>query len=124
MMSLLNEKGRTETQLLLPKEDEWGGCFGVSSVISHEALTTLEETYGISGLWSSPLTRPDRYGLERVFGMLGVLSGLIDRSTQKSLFGDILNHKKTGGYTLTHYQNDREKGRLPHYPIIKVWNGR
>ena len=60
------------------KYNEWNGCFGVQSFISHSFLSYLVDKYDLFQLLHFVKCRADRCCLERIFGILFAISWMKD----------------------------------------------
>jgi len=108
-------------QSLFRQKRKWGGCFGISSLISHEGVSDLVRN-GLDSLWRGPLTREERMGVERVFSLLCIVSGKVQWGNP-SILGELGRYNpRAGTYYWKDYKDDLTKGKLQ--PVMKVWNGR
>lgn len=103
--------------------NQWMGCFGVMSAITHTFLTKLQHKYQLFILLQHIKTKQDRMNMERIFSII-----CYNETTNIScIYGDIIYYYRIedGGYKLPyyHYKNFTTK-QLEHYPIIKVWTYR
>jgi hypothetical protein len=107
--------------------NRWTGCFSSASIMSWEFVARIHKAYGLLDMVSAIQTRADRMGLERVLGLIAADShGTSARSQHEdtiSVFGSIIQHRKTGSYSWQDYMQDKARGSITE-PIIKIWNGR
>jgi hypothetical protein len=100
----------------------WKGCFGVMSVITHDFLCDMNNTFNIANLIESTVSREDRMCLERVFAVLFTICNQKNNIKTTSIFGDIHSHCNWGQDYET-YQSKKKNNALT-LPIEKVWSGR
>ena len=98
----------------------WEGCFGVCSVITHEFLSVIENTFRVfETLIPVVDCRYKRCVLERVFAILCFV--ILREQLQHSLLGNISEYTAWG----TSYDDFMmNKEAFMHLPIVKVWVGR
>jgi len=103
--------------------NEWLGCFGVMSIISHSFLKDLVDKYHMFYWLSMVFSRNERYVMERVFAVLCCIE---DRGAMKSLLGDIYEMPRTFHFLWEDYQKGEWKNdkTLNSLPLLKVWSGR
>ena len=82
------------------------------SIITHDYLTKINDTYPIHTLLNVVHNRYNRCSLERVIGCLLQTNGRIP-----SLLGNILAYYPWG---ITFQEMDK----YTHLPLVKVWSGR
>jgi hypothetical protein len=133
---LSNDKTTIFYKLLmfyLDKNNQWKGCYGVQSVISHVFLDKLVQKYSILKLLDYINTREQRMTFERIFGLLCSYEQNTNNKsiTDYSIFGDIHDYtyrltrnNKTYDYQYHEYLQDKENNLVQHFPIVKVWTGR
>ena len=109
---MINAIGDDRLKQYYNNKQLWVGCFGGMSVISHNYLRGINNSYKIHKLLNYVMTRYNRCSFERVIATL-----LQINSWQPSLLGDIKTYCKWG------IRFD-EKDKYSHLPIIKVWTGR
>lgn len=95
-------------------KDQWKGCFGGMSVITHDYLSFINSKYEISKLLDHILTRYNRMSFERIIACLLQIN---HKNDSYSFFGNIVEVFKNGN---TFQEIDMYK----HLPIVKVWTGR
>lgn len=88
------------------------GCFGGMSVITHNYLTFINNTYNLSNLIPYITTRHNRCSFERVIACI-----LQFENGNHSLLGNIHGYIPWG---ITFGQ----EGEYNHLPLVKVWTGR
>lgn len=103
--------------------DDWNGCFGVSSVICLDFMTTLQDKYNILGLLPYIKNRDIRSAIERIFALVCICEKHYDKYCL-SLFGNIHHYKYTFGYSYDNYIKDSLSVREDELYIIKCWSGR
>lgn len=109
--------------VVLGRQHEWAGCFGVQSYINYHFLEKIVNKYNLFALLEKVRSRPDRCCLERIFGIIFTLESTITKK-QKSLFGNIHHYNSGFDYTFDKYKYDlMVRKKLPK-GIIKVWSGR
>lgn len=110
--------------VLIWNNNNWMGCFGCQSYISHNFLTTLNENYNLFSLLYVVKNRADRCCLERIFGILFCMNcpELINKKIY-SLLGSILNYMKWQ-YSYDDYCNDKLNKKIINVPLLKIWTGR
>jgi hypothetical protein len=110
-------------QMILGRQPEWYGCFGVQSYINHKFLVKIADKYNLFTLLNKVTSRPDRCCLERIFGVIfNIESG--NTKKFKSLFGNIHEYNSAFDYTYEKYKYDLQvRKKLPRV-VIKVWTGR
>jgi len=109
--------------VVLGRQHEWAGCFGVQSYINYHFLAKIVSKYNLFALLEKVRSRPDRCCLERIFGIIFTLESKITKK-QKSLFGNIHHYNSGFDYTFDKYKYDlMVRKKLPK-GIIKVWTGR
>lgn len=111
----------TNIQILGLSKDEWYGCFGAQSFISHSFVSHLQDKYCIFRMLGQVKNRPDRCCIERIMGILFFVEAP-EMVKMKSLFGEIFKYTRWG-YTFSEYSEDIKKG-IAIKPVIKVWTGR
>jgi hypothetical protein len=104
----------------ITSKQNWKGCFGVQSFISHRFLSHLVNKFDLFQLLKLVTCRADRCCLERIFG---ILFSLESKFRTSSLLGNI-HHYQNFDYNYEQYKEDLFiKKKIPH-AIIKVWTGR
>lgn len=99
--------------------NNWLGCFGVSSIISHDFIKLLENKYNIFNLIHIINSKFYRELLERIFAVIVYYELNINNNFDLSIFGNIHDYPYCFIYNFKNYQD------YPlNYPIIKCWNGR
>ena len=122
-LSLLQQSEEITAYLDQPT---WLGCFGATSIITHDVVQLLEDKYGLfSKLPLNIRTRVDRQTFERIFGLILFYEGLVD-DKNCSNFGNIMKYPgafenmvstaEQVNYTLTTKGYDTAIGKL--------WRGR
>ena len=102
---------------------QWNGCFGVQSFITHDFLTSITSKYNLHNLLDVVHNRSDRCSLERVFGLIFCLE--YNKLTAiKSAFGDISNTPMSHRYSYNEYINLLNKHNKVINRVVKVWTGR
>jgi len=98
--------------------NNWIGCFGVMSVITHTAMVEIYERYHMEKLLSLITNRSERMSLERIYALIVVdyLKGF-----PKIICGDIFQHQKYGT-SFQKYLFLKKTKRISN--INKVWTGR
>ena len=91
------------------KKDQWKGCFGSMTAITHSYVRMLDERYDFSKLLEDVHYREARSQFERVIACM-----LQYQQKETSLFGDIFAYCPWGVQF-----EDIESYR--HLPIIKTW---
>jgi hypothetical protein len=124
----LNNKHELQNKLLLNHniiglpQSKWYGCFGSQSYINYNFLLQINNKYNITNLVNTIKNRADRCCLERILGCI-----FFTESQKlfkiKSIFGDIRNYYKWGGYSFENYEDNLKKGTIPR-AVVKVWTGR
>jgi hypothetical protein len=109
------------TVKLLGKSKEWNGCFGIQSMITHNCIKHLQNTFNFLNLVHYIHNRSDRCCFERIFACM-IYSQYSHLKKCPSLFGNIFGYLNFG-YSYDEYIND-VKNRNIHKPLIKVWTGR
>ena len=97
-------------------KNQWKGCFGGMSIITHTYLTQINNKYDISKLLDIVVNRDKRCCFERVIACL-----LQINNPQPFLFGHI-HFYMVWGTTIEMYLADKQL--YAHLPMIKVWTGR
>lgn len=110
-------------EMILGRQPEWYGCFGVQSYINHNFLVKISNKYNLFSLLNKVKTRPDRCCLERIFGLIFNLES-VNTKKFKSLFGNIHDHNRFFDYTYDKYKYDLTVRKKIPKVIIKVWTGR
>lgn len=95
-------------------KDQWKGCFGGMSVITHDYLSFINSKYEISKLLDHILTRYNRMSFERIIACLLQVN---HKNDSYSIFGNVFQFFKDG----TSFQ---EIDMYKHLPVVKVWTGR
>jgi len=90
----------------------WKGCFGGMTIITYDFLKFINDKYSLIKLVDYVLERNNRCSFERVLGCI-----LQKHYKKETLLGDILKYCPWG----IRFKN---KHRLNHLPIIKIWTGR
>jgi len=109
---MINAIGDNRLKQYYNNKQLWVGCFGGMSVISHNYLKGINNSYKIHKLLDFVTTRFNRCSFERVIAVL-----LQINSWQPSLLGDIKKYCQWG-------ISFNEKDKYGHLPIIKIWTGR
>ena len=100
----------------------WEGCFGVMSVITHDFLCDMNNTFNFVNLIEVMVSREDRMALERVFAVLLTICNKKNNIKTTSIFGNIHLYCNWGqGYET--YQIKKINNQIT-LPIEKVWSGR
>jgi hypothetical protein len=100
----------------------WEGCFGVMSVITHDFLCDMNNTFNFVNLIEVIVSREDRMSLERVFAVLLTICNKKNNIKTTSIFGSIHVYCNWGqGYET--YQSKKINNQIT-LPIEKVWSGR
>ena len=100
----------------------WEGCFGVMSVITHDFLCDMNNTFNFVNLIEVIVSREDRMSLERVFAVLLTICNKKNNIKTTSIFGSIHVYCNWGqGYET--YQIKKINNQIT-LPIEKVWSGR
>jgi hypothetical protein len=95
---------------LYDNQSLWSGCFGAMSIINHEYLKLINETFDLSTLIPHIQTRSERMCFERVIACL-----LHSFRKNESLFGDIHNY---GPWDVRY----DEAIKHTYLPVIKAWS--
>lgn len=102
----------------------WMGCFGVQTVIDHDALVRIVEKYQMFNCLSVVSSRPMRMAMERVFSVLCTLEHPTLAVTP-SLFGVIHQFPlRPFSYSYKEYLGDVGTHVLEGLSLVKVWSGR
>lgn len=109
--------------MILGRNPEWHGCFGVQSYINHKFLIKIVNKYDLFSLLNKVKNRADRCCLERIFGLIFHLESVITKK-YNSLFGNIHDHNSSFDYTYDKYKHDLTVNKKLPKGIIKVWSGR
>jgi len=110
MIKLFNDD---ELLKFYENKDNWKGCFGGMTIITHDFLTYIYSKYNLDILLDVMLTRYNRCSFERVIACI-----LQKEYITKSLLGDIHNYCNWG--ISIHDDLDKYKD----LPLLKVWTGR
>jgi len=97
----------------------WKGCFGVMSVLTHDFLIEINNSFNIVNLINCIKNRDDRMTWERVFAVLFTLCNLKNNKETKAIFGNI-HHFCTWGESFQYYKSKPVDDK----PIAKVWVSR
>jgi hypothetical protein len=111
-MNMIRQFNNPELVQFYNNKNLWKGCYGGMSIITHDYLTKINDTYPIHTLLNVVRNRYNRCSLERVIGCLLQTNGMIP-----SLLGDIHNYCPWG-ITV------QEKDKYLYLPLVKVWSGR
>jgi hypothetical protein len=109
---MINSFNDPELEHFYREKHLWKGCFGGMSIITHEYLSYINNTYDISKLLHLVLNRYNRCSFERVIACL-----LQKNWKKETLFGNIHNYCNWG---ISFNEIDHYK----HLPVIKCWTGR
>lgn len=90
----------------------WRGCFGAMTIITHEYLTFINHKYPFIKLVDYVLERYNRCSFERVLGCI------LQKHYPKSTLLGYIGRYCRWGITF------KEKNKVKHLPIIKIWTGR
>jgi len=121
--SLYKKLTLSDDILILGKNNNWNGCFGVQSYINHNFLLRINSKYNLFTLLNKVTSRSDRCCLERIFGLIFNLESGITKK-YKSLFGNIHQYNSAFDYTYDKYEYDLTIRKKIPRNIIKVWTGR
>ena len=104
------------------KSNNWKGCWGVMSIITHDYVVHLFDKYNLTELVNHVKNRHDRMSLERLFGLICCFEdhGLINNSNI-SMYGDFRNNivdKNANDYLQDIDDNKFDK------KIVKLFFGR
>ena len=113
---MIDKFNNLELKQFYENKSLWKGCFGCMSIITHDYLVFINNTYDISKLLDCVKTRFNRCSFERVIACLLQIHSHKNKNKNKTLFGNIHKYCPWG----IKY-NDKEKYDLP---FIKVWTGR
>ncbi len=102
-------------------KDQWLGCFGAMTVITHDFLVYINSKYNLSKLLEVVNSRPDRSCFERV---IAVLFQKEHKSDHLTLLGDIFDYYSCKGLR-SFKPVDLEKIDMYNtLPLLKIWTGR
>jgi hypothetical protein len=87
-------KYKDELISLYNTQSRWFGCFGISSIITHEYLSTIVNKYNFLTLVHHITARPYRCALERVFAIIQFHHNENFGGENKVLFGDISQYMR------------------------------
>ena len=110
MIQLFNDD---ELLRFYENKNNWKGCFGGMTIITHDFLTYVNSKYKLSKLLDVILTRYNRKTFERVIACI-----IQKEYKTESLLGDIHEYCKFG--ISFHNNLDTYKD----LPLLKVWTGR
>ena len=113
---MIDKFNNLELKQFYKNKSLWTGCFGCMSIITHDYLVFINNTYDISKLLDCVKNRFNRCSFERVIACLLQIHSHRHKNKNKTLFGNIHKYCRWG---ITY--NDKEKYDLP---FIKVWTGR
>lgn len=106
----------------------WAGCFGGSAIIAWDFLAVLQQRYGLLDALPAITNRGDRMGFERVLALCcidgGGQTGSVRQGEGRSVFGNILRHRRAFEYSYSDYLADNASGSLEGEPCLKIWSGR
>ena len=103
--------------------NQWVGCFGVCSIISHDFLKQIFEKYNFVDMLNHIKNRDTRCCLERIFALVCHLE-YPELIHHPSLFGRIEGYMQPYTYFLGYDEYLQKIDEFTEYPIIKVWSGR
>lgn len=94
-------------------KNNWVGCFGCMTIITHDFVKKLNDDYDIINLLNFIVNRDTRMSFERIFACM-----LQNSSSEKNVYlGNIHKYCKWG----VSFENINT---LKELPIIKIWSGR
>lgn len=126
LISTLKPEVQDGLRSLRLRPDEWTGCFSSASIMTWDFLAATHQTYGLLDMVPAIEGRRDRMGLERLMGLITADAKILSTAFHGhrwSVFGSILEHRKTGAYSWQDYVYDKGQGGIVE-PMIKIWNGR
>jgi len=103
----------------LYESSAWHGCMGCMTVITKDAIQTLERAYGLSRLVKIVDNKEDAIAFERTLAVL-CYHAFPDMRTDPSFEGDIRN--MIWGYRYTNYAEDLS--RVADKPFFKFFGAR
>lgn len=101
------------------ENDEWKGCFGCMSVITHDFISEISDIFK---LMIYIRTRDDRCCVERILAVMSFYH-YPDIAQDLSYLGDIHLQIPQWGYNFFAYRRDRLR-HLDFPPLVKIWTGR
>jgi len=110
--NMINQFNDPDLMAFYENKSLWKGCFGCMSVITHDYLTEVNQSYPLSKLLPLVTTRFNRCSFERVIACL-----LQKNEGKETLLGNIHEYCPWG----IHFD---QKNLFSHLPLIKVWTGR
>ena len=109
---MINTFNDAELTKFYKNKNNWKGCFGGMSIITHDFLTHVNKKYEISNLLDLVKNRYNRCSFERVLGCV-----LQKEDENRTLLGNIHKYCKWGIH-FDHINNHK------HLPMTKCWTGR
>ena len=100
----------------------WIGCFGVMSVITHDFLCDINNTFNFVNLIETVTSRSDRMSLERIWAVIFTICNQKHNIKTSSIFGDIMAYC-AWDQTYETYESKKLNNTIT-LPIEKVWSGR
>jgi len=110
--NMVNQFNDPDLMAFYENKSLWKGCFGCMSVITHDYLAEVNQSYPLSKLLPLVTTRFNRCSFERVIACL-----LQKNEGKETLLGNIHEYCPWG----IHFD---QKNLFSHLPLIKVWTGR
>ena len=118
---LINQlKDNIELKIFYENKDNWHGCFGGMSIITHNYLHKIDKRHRLHKLIGGIQSRYNRMSFERVISCLLHFNNK-NSKLKDSLFGNVYEFNEWGTDFNEYIKNIKGK---TDKPFIKVWSGR